>query len=125
MRFPAAGPWRDMFATNPPFREVWCTYRLQMTGIDALLYGPTQDDEGMSADDNYEDLWTPRMEAGFRLASYQRSKRKQKSRHYCESGFTLGAMVDVVAKMFEVDAKAEWVVLESVRQEDGHVMQPS
>ncbi|KAM0711207.1 hypothetical protein Q7P35_001946 [Cladosporium inversicolor] len=136
LRFPAApGPWREMLATDPPFREVWCTITSQMTGIDSLLYdkaspragareayaGDDDDDGEEEEEEEEEEIWTPRMEADFRFLGYQHSKGKQKRRCRCEGGFTLGAMVDVVREMFEGDGKAEWVVLESVRQDDVHV----
>jgi hypothetical protein len=121
LRFPAAGPWRDMLATNPPFREVWCTHTSQMTVIDSLLYNLGRGAQDITGDGNDEEIWTPRMEAEFRFAGYQSSKGKQKTRRACEGGFTLGAMADVVAEMFGRDAKAEWAVLESVRQEDDFV----
>lgn len=68
-RLPAAGPWRDMFATEPSFREVWCTYVSQMTGIDSLLYNSSRDALGEEDDD--EGIWTSRMEAEFRFRGYQ------------------------------------------------------
>ena len=122
LRFPPAGPWREMFATEPPFREVWCTYMSQMTGIDSLLYNSSSSQDALADDDDDEAIWTTRMEAEFRVRGYRHSKGKQKTRRYCEGGFTLGAMVDVVREMFEGDEKAEWVVLESVRREDAYVM---
>ena len=106
-----------MRATEPPFREVWCTYMSQMTGIDSLLYGSSKD-ASVDDDDDDEAIWTTRMEAEFRFRGYRHSKGKQKMRRYCEGGFTLGAMVAVVREMFERDEKAEWVVLESVRKDD-------
>ncbi|GAB7333158.1 hypothetical protein MBLNU13_g04820t1 [Cladosporium sp. NU13] len=117
LRFPPAGPWGEMLATEPPFREVWCTYTSQMTGIDSLLYNSSRD-ALIDDDDEDEVIWTTKMEAEFRFRGYRQSKGKQKMRRYCEGGFTLGAMVDVVREMFERDEKAEWVVLESVRRED-------
>ena len=123
LRFPPAGPWREMLATDPPFREVWCTCVSQMTGIDSLIYAAGGEDEDSDEEDGWEDgVWTPRMEAGVRFWGYQQSKGKQRMRRYCEGGFTLGAMVDVVGEMFEGDGKAEWVVLESVRRDDGYVV---
>ena len=117
LRFPPAGPWREMLATEPPFREVWCTFMAQMTGIDEMLYKSSRD-AAVDDDDEDEGIWTTSMEAEFRVRGYQQSKGKQRMRRYCEGGFTLGAMVDVVSEMFEGDEKAEWVVLESVRRED-------
>lgn len=119
-RLPAAGPWREMFATEPPFREVWGTYMSQMTGIDSLLYNSSRDVLGDEDDD--EGIWTSRMEAEFRFRGYQQSKGKHKMRRCCEGGFSLGAIVDVVREMFERDGKAEWVVLESVRRDDDYVV---
>lgn len=111
-----------MLVTEPPFREVWCTYMTQMTGVDEMLYKASR--EVLVDDDGEEDegIWTTRMEAEFRVRGYRQSKGKQKMRRYCEGGFTLGAMVDVVREMFERDEKAEWVVLESVRKEDACIM---
>lgn len=116
-----------MLATDPPFREVWCTFTSQMTGIDSLLYDKARPRAGAREvdagdDEEEEEMWTPRMEADFRFLGYQQSKGKQKMRRCCEGGFTLGAMVDVVREMFEGDGKAEWVVLESVRRNDAHVV---
>lgn len=119
-----------MLATEPLFREVWCTYTSQMTGIDSLLYNKAMSrararevgDVDEEEEEEEEEIWTPRMEADFRFLGYQHSKGKQKMRRYCEGGFTLGAMVDVVREMFEGDGKAEWVVLESVREDDAHVL---
>lgn len=111
-----------MFATEPPFREVWGTYVAQMTGIDSLLYKASQ---GADDDDEEEgeggEVWNARMEAGWRFKGYQVSKGRQKMRRCCEGGFTLGALVDAVREMFERDEKAEWVVLESVRRDDVYV----
>lgn len=121
LRFPPAGPWRETLATEPPFREVWCTFMAQMTGVDEMLYKASRDAAvGYDDDDDDDDegIWTTRMEAEFRVRGYQQSKGKQKMRRYCEGGFTLGAMVDVVRELFERDEKAEWIVLESVRRED-------
>lgn len=119
-RLPAAGPWREMFATEPPFREVWGTCVSQMTGVDEMLYKASRD--ALVEDDDEEGIWTSRMEAEFRFRGYQQSKGKQKMRRCCEGGFTLGAMVDVVREMFEGDEKVEWVVLESVRRDDAYVV---
>lgn len=105
-------------ATEPPFREVWCTFMAQMTGVDEMLYKTSRDAAVDDGDDEDEGIWTTRMEAEFRVRGYQQSKGKQRMRRYCEGGFTLGAMVDVVREMFEGDEKAEWVVLESVRRDD-------
>ena len=91
-----------------------------MTGIDSLLYNSSR--ETLVDDEDDEAIWTTGMEAEFRFRGYQQSKGKQRMRRSCEGGFTLGAMVDVVKDMFERDGKAEWVVLESVRQDDVHVM---
>lgn len=129
LRFPAApGPWREMLATEPPFRDVWCTVTSQMTGIDSLLYDKAsaragaREADASDEDEEEEEIWTPRMEADFRFLGYQHSKGKQKRRRCCEGGFTLGEMVDVVREMFGRDGKAEWVVLESVREDDVHVV---
>ena len=92
----------------------------QMTGIDSLIYAAVGEDE--DSDSDGEGVWTPRMEAGVRFWGYQQSKGKQRMRRYCEGGFTLGKMVDVVGEMFERDGESEWVVLESVRGDDGDVM---
>jgi hypothetical protein len=121
MRFPAAGAWRDMLITDPPFREIWCTHTSQMTGIDSLLYNSSRCTQESAGDDNEEETWTAGLEAVFRFAGYRYQKRRQKTRRYCEGGFTLGAMVDVVEDMFGRDARAEWVVLESVRGDDDNV----
>jgi len=110
-----------MLATDPPFREVWCTHTSQMTVIDSLLYNLSRGSQDITGNGDDEEIWTPRMEAEFRFAGYQSSKGKQKTRRSCEGGFTLGAMADIVADMFSRDEKAEWVVLESVRQEDDSV----
>jgi hypothetical protein len=120
---PAAGPWREMFATEPPFRETWCTYTSQMTGIDSLLYKAGERDVGDGTDSEEEggQVWNARMEARWRFEGYQFSKGRQKMRRRYEGGFTLGAMVDAVREMFERDEKAEWVVLESVRGNDTYV----
>ena len=111
-----------MLATEPPFREVWCTYMSQMTGVDEMLYKASRD--AAVDDDGEEDegIWTTRMEAEFRVRGYQQSKGKHKMRRCCEGGFSLGAIVDVVREMFERDGKAEWVVLESVRRDDDYVV---
>lgn len=94
----------------------------QMTGVDEMLYKASQDtavDDDVDDDEEEDEgIWTTRMEAEFRVRGYQQSKGKQRMRRYCEGGFTLGAMVDVVREMFGGDEKAEWVVLESVRRED-------
>lgn len=109
-----------MLATDPPFREAWCTTTNQMTAIDSLLYGSPGRGriEALADEDLVEGLWTPRMEAECRLKGYQQSRGKQFTRRACESGFTLGAIVDVVSEMFEGNEKAEWVVIESVRSRD-------
>lgn len=114
-----------MLATDPPFREVWCTRTPQMTGINSLLYKSSRDAEELAAaDGNDDEMWTPKMEAECRFMGYQQSRTKHKARHCRKEGFTLGAIVDVVAEMFESDPCAEWVVLESVRRRDAYMDVP-
>jgi hypothetical protein len=120
-RLPAAGPWRDMLATDPPFRKTWCTRTYQMTGIDSLLYKSSRDaQELVAAEGSDERMWTPEMEAESRFYGYQMARGRQRQlRRECRGkGFTLGDVVDVVGEAFESDADAEWVVLESVRGTD-------
>jgi hypothetical protein len=119
MRLPAAGPWQDMLATDPPFRETWCTRTSQMTGIDSLLYKSSRDvQELAAADGNDERMWTPKMEAESRLKGYQMAKGRQIRRDCREKGFTLSDVVDVLGEVFESNPDTEWVVLESVRRPD-------
>jgi hypothetical protein len=122
MRLPAAGPWRDMLATEPPFRETWCTRTPQMTGIDSLLYKSGRDVQEIEVEGtNVERMWrvwTPQMEAESRFKGYQRARAKQFRRESRGEGFTLGDVVDVLGEVFASDAGTEWVVLESVRRID-------
>jgi hypothetical protein len=118
-RLPAAGPWRDMLATDPLFRETWCTRTSQMTGIDSLLYKSSRDvQELAAAEGNDERMWTPKMEAESRLKGYQMARGRQLRRDCREKGFTLGDVVDVLGEVFESNPDMEWVVLESVRRPD-------
>jgi hypothetical protein len=110
-----------MLATDPPFRETWCTRTYQMTGIDSLLYKSSRDaQELVAAEGSDERMWTPEMEAESRFYGYQMARGRQRQlRRECRGkGFTLGDVVDVVGEAFESDADAEWVVLESVRGTD-------
>lgn len=105
--------------TDPPFHETWCTCTTQMAAIDSLLYNKSlRGPLAPTVDDDDEEMWTPRMEAECRFKGYQHLRGKQLSRRCCKGGFTLGAIVDAVMEMFERDEKAEWVVLESVRERD-------
>lgn len=115
-----------MLATDPPFQEVWSTRTPQMTGIDSLLYKSSRGADAMAAanDGDDEEMWTPKMEAECRFKAYQQSRIKQQTRRCCEGGFTLGAIIDVVAELFESDPSAEWVVLESVRRRDAYMDVP-
>ncbi|EMC96237.1 hypothetical protein BAUCODRAFT_467708 [Baudoinia panamericana UAMH 10762] len=90
-RLPTSGPWRDMLATQPPFRDLWCSRCFYELGSGRAPFVTHLDYDS------------------------RKPKTEQRFTRRCEGGVTLGAIVDAVGEVMEQYPNAKWVMVESLR----------
>ena len=91
LRFPPAGPWRDMLATSPPFTDLWATRSFYELGSGRAPF-------------------VTHIDYNSKLPKHQ-----QKYRVHHPDGITLGAMCNAVSEIFDEYPSARFVMIESVR----------